>query len=205
MKALTFFFLCEGRSDEPLVEHLELLVTRAGATSALGIPRSGGGSVQQKLQTLLDDGVQFDFVVVHRDADGRDPAGRLAEVTGALAEAGITGCPVVPVQMTEAWLLADEMSIRRAVGRPSGRTSLGLPRPSALERLHDPKTALKEALLAASEATGSRRRKVAREWTTQRRILVQRLDVDGPVCELPSWQRLVEDVSTTVRRVLHDD
>jgi hypothetical protein len=35
--------------------------------------------------------------------------------------------PVVPVRMTEAWLLADEFAIRSAPGNPNGTQSLDLP------------------------------------------------------------------------------
>ena len=109
---LTFFLLCEGTSDEALVEHLETLVSRRGVDEVLGIPRSGGGSVLEKLRTMKAEGAAFDFVVVHRDADQRDAGPRIAEVEDALRETGLAGCPVVPVQMTEAWLLVDESAIR---------------------------------------------------------------------------------------------
>lgn len=198
MSALTFLFLCEGSSDEPLVEHLETLVTRQGVAEVLGVPRSGGGSVDDKLSRVTHDGSAYDFVAVHRDADARDSEARIAEVVGALDRAGLPGCPVVPVQMTEAWLLVDQQAIRDAVGRPSGREPLGVPGPSRIERTKDPKSVLKAALLAASGVTGRRRDREARQWTRYRRIILQRLDVDGPVRQLPSWKRLEEDMADIV-------
>ncbi len=199
-KRVTFFLVCEGTSDEALVEHLETLVARQGVDEVLGIPRSGTGSVHEKIRALGEEGTAFDFVVVHRDADQRDPTPRIAEVEAALREARLPGCPVVPVQMTEAWLLLDESAIRAVVGRPSGREPLDLPKLHEIEGTHDSKAVLKRALLAAAGGTGRRHKKAVREWSTYRRILLQRLDVDGPVSQLPSWQRMVDDLA----RVVHD-
>lgn len=199
---LTFFLLCEGTSDEALVGHLETLVARHGVDEVIGIARSGGGSVHEKVRTLRDEGTKFDFVAVHRDSDERDAGPRVDEVDTALRELGVIGCPVVPVQMTEAWLLVDESAIRAVVGRPSGREPLGLPRVRDIEVTRDPKAILRAALLAAVGATGRRRKVAVREWSTHRRILLERLDVDGAVQELPSWQRLVADIGEVVRLVL---
>ncbi len=191
---LTLYFLCEGPSDEALVAHLVTLVSRRTNAEVLGLPRAGGGPVRDKLLSLREEGVPFDIVAVHRDADARDPRPRIAEVQTALGELGMSGYPVVPVQATEAWLLVDEAAIRAAVGRPSGREPLGIPRLGEVERTHDPKAVLRAALLAASGATGRRHDEASRAWSAYRRILLERLDVDGPVTRLTSWQRLVHDV-----------
>ena len=153
---MEFFLLCEGTSDEALVEHLETLVSRQGVDEVLGISRSGGGSVRDKIRALSEDGAKFDFVVVHRDADQRDSAPRIAKVETALRAVGLPGCPVVPVHMTEAWLLVDESAIREVVGRPSGREPLNLPKLGNIEQTHDPKAVLKAALVAAAGGTGRR-------------------------------------------------
>ncbi len=64
--------------------------------------------------------------------------------------------PVVPVRMTEAWLLIDEGAIRRAASNPNGTQELELPAIARLEDLSDPKTALHDMLLKASEKRGRR-------------------------------------------------
>ncbi|MEV0893708.1 hypothetical protein [Promicromonospora sp. NPDC050262] len=200
--SLTFFFLCEGTSDEALVEHLETLILREGVSEALGIPRSGSAPVLEKLKALRDEENTFDLVLVHRDADGRDSSMRITEIESALNETGLAGCPVVPVQMTEAWLLVDEQAVRDAVGRPSGKEPLGLPKLKGIENTHDPKAVLKSALMAATGTTGRKHRRAVTQWSTSRRILLQRLDVDGPVRELESWQRLERDLSAAVRELV---
>ncbi len=64
--------------------------------------------------------------------------------------------PVIPVRMTEAWLLTDESAIRRASGNPNGKVRLDLPPVSRLEALPDPKVELHRLLRVASELTGRR-------------------------------------------------
>ena len=68
-----------------------------------------------------------DVLFVHRDAEAQLPAFRREEVTRALAHTEIPHVPVIPVRMTEAWLLADENAIRRAAGNPNGDEELNLP------------------------------------------------------------------------------
>lgn len=48
---------------------------------------------------------------------------------------------------------------------------------------------------------GLRERKVAAEEAREvklRAVLLQRLDIDGPINELPAWRRLVDDIQTAV-------
>lgn len=189
--SLTFMFLCEGTSDLPLAAHVETLISRQGVGEVSNIARPGGGSVGDKLSRLYDEGQLFDLVVVHRDADAPDPRTRVDEVEQALTSLGVHGCAVVPVQMTEAWLLVDEVAIRHAVGRPSGQEPLDLPKLREIESRSDPKAILKTALITATGTTGRRRKEATRQWSTYRRILLERLDVDGPVKELRSWQDFV--------------
>jgi hypothetical protein len=66
---------------------------------------------------------------------------------------------VVPVRMTEAWLVANEKPIRSAVGNPNGTESLGLPPVKDIESLPDPKEILFAALKAASGLNASRKRR----------------------------------------------
>lgn len=58
--------------------------------------------------------------------------------------------PVIPIRMTEAWLLLDEAEIRRVAGAPNGKIPLNLPNPAKVESVSDPKALLKETLARAS-------------------------------------------------------
>lgn len=64
--------------------------------------------------------------------------------------------PIVPVRMTEAWLLSSESAIRRAASNPNGRTPLDLPPWNQWEKKPDPKEILFQALRTASGRHGRR-------------------------------------------------
>lgn len=98
-----------------------------------------------------------DLLFVHRDAERISLAERTTEVDEALLEADLAGVPVVPVRMTEAWLLIDEMALRKAAGNPAGAERLILPNLKKLELLPNPKETLHELLIAASGLTGRKR------------------------------------------------
>ena len=113
---------------------------------------------------------------------------------------GVVHVPVVPVRMTEAWLLVDEPAIRRVAGNPNGRCALDLPQVSKVETIADPKKLLKQVLATASELSGRRLKRFNDRFPENRRQLLQRLDTDGPVTQLPSWQAFVHAVEDGLYR-----
>lgn len=196
MDRISFALLREGTSDDGLVGVLRQLIAEEGAPRVLGAPRTYGGPVQKKLEELLSEEHPVDLIFVHRDSDSRDSSSRLAEISEAAKRLGVEGATVgvVPVAMTEAWLLCDEQAIRDVVGRSRGTEGLGLPRLSEIERVADPKALLKDACLRASEATGRRRQVVAKSFPRYRASLLERLDINGPVSRLDAWRRLRSDI-----------
>ena len=198
--SVTFVLLREGPSDDGLIPHLATLILRAGGVEAIGQPINYSGTVVNKLRLLMLERDDIDIAFVHRDADRVGPARRRAEIARAIEHAGITAAvvPVIPVQELEAWLLVDASAVRNVVGRPLGRTDLRLPKLAAIEATRSPKEILQSALLAASETTGRRREKEKRDFEKRRRALLDRLDVDGPVRQLPAWQQLESDVAAAV-------
>lgn len=83
---------------------------------------------------------------MHRDSETSLPDPRFEEVRRALLEASceIPAIAVVPVRMTEAWLLLDQQAIRRTAGNPNGSTSLPIPT-TRWDELPDPKQVLHDA------------------------------------------------------------
>ena len=199
-KIVTFVLLCEGSSDQPLVEHLQVLLVSRGADEANGYADWQKGSVSAKLAKLRDEGAPVDVAFVHRDADSPDAGRRIREIEKGVGEAGFTDpcLPVVPVQETEAWLLIDEAAIRSAVGNPNGTVPLGLPSPEQVEHVARPKEALAEALASASGKSGRRLAQEKKRFSERRRTLLQRLDPEGIVRRVPSWQRLERAIDELV-------
>lgn len=203
-------FVADGPSDLPLAQHLERLCGESGVEVQVTPvdPRDLKGTsrtVEGRLRFLLDQGADPDIVFVHRDAEAQHPTTRATEVRVGAAAAGIDEnrvVPVVPIRMTEAWLIIDEQEIRRVAGRPGGSNDLGLPSVSAVESVADPKKLLASALLAAGQPVGKRRRaQFERDFGRHRALLLQRLDVAGPINGLNAWQQLKEDVAGVLSRL----
>ena len=198
-------FLADGPSDLPLGEHLSSLCVERGVELVLTsidphrVP-STGRSVEDRLRFLLKEGDGFDIAFVHRDAESAPPDNRRAEIAAGASAAGVEApiVPIVPVRMTEAWLLLDEMEIRTVAGKPRSTTQLNLPHHREVERLSDPKARLADVLLAASCTQGRRREQFKRDFPRHRALLLRRLDLLGPVTKLTAWQRLQSDLDAAL-------
>ncbi|WFE67159.1 DUF4276 family protein [Micromonospora sp. WMMD714] len=201
-------FVAEGSSDAPLAELIESLFLERGIEVRLSQPDfSLLGKVHKDVRSRVAAGLRLvgapvDLVVVHRDADNAGHDARLREITGAIGSLDVASAliPVIPVRMTEAWLLLDETTIRLVAGNPTGRMGLTLPKRHEVEALADPKEMLRTCLLAASGETGRRREAVRKRFNQHRRQLLQLLDPSGPVARLDSWKRLREDIDRIAAR-----
>ena len=154
----------EGTSDRLLVRHIEWLLERHS-----GVEFDGQWANPESFEhhdrdvgSRMREAMRFypcDLLFVHRDADNAGVDARSREIKDAVAACGIdfpVVC-VVPVRMTEAWLLADESAIRQAAGNTKGRVPLSMPQVAGIERIADPKALLDEILVLASSATGRKR------------------------------------------------
>lgn len=136
-----------------------------------------------------------DVLFVHRDSDSQPPRWRYDEIAAAAREHPHVA--VVPVKMTEAWLLFDERALRAAAGRPSGRDDLQLPSLSQVERIADPKEVLKQALRRANGATGRRARRFRPSAAMHR--LADLIEDWSPLRRLDAFQRLEADTRAVLR------
>jgi hypothetical protein len=204
----TGLFVAEGSSDAPLAAIVESLFLERGFTVRLSAPDFGRlkrtpKDVRSRVGTglaLLENSA--DVVVVHRDADNVGVDVRLSEIEKAVQDVGqeFALVSVIPIRMTEAWLLLDERAIRQVAGNPNGRVKLDLPTLREVERVADPKTRLRDCLLAASGAAGRRREMFRNRFPQHRRQLLERLDPNGPVTSLKAWQTLVDAIKQVTMR-----
>ena len=204
---LRFLLVCEGSSDGALVHHIQRLLIQHGATEADGSSSHFGTSLTEKVKQGLDLSAAPDLLFVHRDADHhRDtPAAgakkRYEEITTSVQSASYGGpyLGIVPIRMTEAWLLVNEWSIRQVSGKPDSRHDLGLPTVQTVESIANPKNVLKEVLLRAGSPRGSRREKIfRRNFGEHRRQLIESLPVGGPLEHLNSWVRFRDDTKAAL-------
>jgi len=200
-------YLCEGSSDQPLADHVETLFRSRGVDLRVVQPDFAllAEKVTKDLPTRLDTakrlmGGEPDLIICHRDTDNTSMPERKMEMLNALQLVGSesTLVAVIPVRMTEAWLLLDEEAIRTVAGNPRGRVDLDLPKPSNVERIADPKSLLRELILTASEASGRRRERIDKRFDSNRRQLLERLELDGVITQLKSWQALLDEVDMAI-------
>jgi hypothetical protein len=162
---IQFTLLSEGSSDQALLPILSFVLRERGAETVepqwadIRRLREPPQALPDKIRVAYDL-YPCDLLFVHRDAERDGHEFRREEIIRALDAAGmdVASVCVVPVRMTETWLLIDEGAIREAAGRPRGRAVLNLPQLRRLEEEADPKAVLRQALRDASELRGRRLR-----------------------------------------------
>ena len=189
MAALTCTLVSEGSSDRALLPIIDFLLgvhclsAYQSPQHARDLPSPSSGLVA-RIQAALHN-FPCDLLVIHRDADLVPASERLTEIRRALSEIAMPPAHVcvVPVRMTEAWLLVDEDAIRSASGNPNGRNDIKLPAMNRIEQLPDPKTVLRALLEEASNMP--RRRRIDFNGARQR---VSELMQYEKLRQLPSFQ-----------------
>lgn len=167
MYDLTYTLLSEGTTDQALIPIINWALEEKYPHIAFTPQYADLSRLQQQPHDLADKirrAVELypcQVLFIHRDSDNRPVTDRYREIENAYRKSGLkpTDYPyvrIVPIHMTEAWLLIDETAIRRAAGKPSGRVPLLMPPIHAIEGMADPKTKMYELLRTASEATGRR-------------------------------------------------
>ena len=164
MKEIRYTLVSEGSSDRALLPILNCLLRQHTAGYAIQAewaelrhlprpPREFAAKIRMSL-----DLYPCDVLFVHRDADKVAYNTRVTEIQRALSQVDVwdieRSIPVIPVRMTEAWLLLDEAALRHAAGNPNGRQQLEIPPLNRLEQLPDSKQILHQLLKDASELSG---------------------------------------------------
>ena len=207
MRELVYTLVGDGPSDRRLIFPTNWLLAihspmpfRAqwADTRAFVRLREGLGPRIEKALELFP----CDILIVHRDAEAADHRPRRNEIDEALS--GLDVPPhvkLVPVRMQEAWFLLDEPAIRRAAGKPTGRSALAIPRPERIEEIADPKALLHEQLRIASEKSGRHLRRLDLHAASTR---VAELTVDySGLRRVPAFQRFEADLADAVRRIVN--
>ncbi len=199
MNPFRYTLVADGSSDRCLRRFINYVLDEIPGIAELGsVPQFAGPSETRTddygLSPRLHRAVKLfpcDLLFVHRDAERDPPENRREEIRRACAGGDFpTVVPVIPVRMTEAWLLIDENAIRRAADNPNGSARLTMPGVAELEFLPNPKKILFDLLEVASEKKG---RRLAQFKTTQslssRRARVADLIRDmSPLTSLPAFE-----------------
>lgn len=215
----TATLIADGSSDSMLKPILEWLLSQhlpEEATLLMQVPEWGRlparlaiNTLPQKLlaaRQLFTANVYF----IHRDTEKDSSwAERRQEIDHAVQRAFKEETPlyvrVIPVQMTETWLLHNEAAIRGAAENPNGREPIILPIPTKLEEQKNAKTFLLNILKEASGLTGRRLQKFE---ANERRRLHRLADLQqeqgfAVLRALPAFQELEKEVSRLANSLQH--
>ncbi len=200
MKQLTYILLCDGSSDRALIpiinwiirQHNPQVVPKAGWDTFNAIPK-----LTNRIQQTIDT-YPCDWLFIHRDAEKQSLIERQREIETAWQRVNVNDLPlkmvsVIPVQMTEAWLLFDERAIRKAASNPNGQQKLSLP---PLKKLEDQsaKKMLKQVLRQASELTGRRLEKFIQHEQQAIQRVADEIQDFSPLRALPAFRTFEETV-----------
>ncbi len=178
-KRIRYTLLADGSSDRMLLPILNWILARIPSLLDFRlIPQFAEPDMLQVKSAGLAGKVSAavmhypcDLLFIHRDAEKEDRDKRIQEIHEAMSSApDLPFVCLVPVRMSEAWLLIDADAIRRAADNPSSQAVIDLPRPRDLEEVANPKNMLQELLIQTSEFRGRRREKFRRDlaWRCQR-------------------------------------
>ena len=209
MSALRFTLVADGPTDAVLLYLLRWLLIQNGVVRPIEpawadlrqLPRPPTG-LERKIEAALDL-YPCDLLFIHRDAEKQPREDRISEIQQAVRRLSsdlFTSKPyacVVPIRMTEAWFLFDELSIRRAAGNPAGGGILSLPPLSKTEALPDPKQVLHDLLRAATELPLRRLKKFSTAQACYR--LAELIDDFSPLRRLPAFASLETDLQSIIQ------
>jgi hypothetical protein len=201
--------MADGPTDAVLLYLLRWLLIQNGIVRPIEpawadlrqLPRPPTG-LERKVEAALDL-YPCDLLFIHRDAEKQPREDRISEIQQAVRRLSsdlFTSKPyacVVPIRMTEAWFLFDELSIRRAAGNPAGGGILSLPPLSKTEALPDPKQVLHDLLRAATELPFRRLKKFSTAQACYR--LAELIDDFSPLRRLSAFASLETDVQSIIQ------
>ncbi len=189
-RQLTYEIVADGGTDRVLMPVVQWAIHRIDPTVEILEPdfRKRRGPAAEVLEGPESGAM---MVYVHRDSESASLEERMLEFDG-VDRADVV--PVVPVRMSEAWILFDGAAIAQAAGRPSVEVSV--PSMSEVEGLANPKQLLEHLLHTAAGSPTGRRNKLFRRSMIDRRVNVASLIRDfSPLEQLSAFRRFQEKLA----------
>ena len=183
-RQLTYAVVADGTTDRLLVPIIEWAIHRLDPEVEILEPefrrRSGGVAA---FLSSYDSAAMLIFV--HRDAEKIPLEERMREFERVTRSDVVA---VVPVKMSEAWILFDGSAIARAAGSPAAQVSV--PRLTEIEGIAEPRALLESLLFEAAGSPSGRRGKNFKRSIVERRVSVAGLISDfGPLENLSAFQQ----------------
>ena len=186
-RQLAYAVVADGGTDRLLVPIIQWAIHRLDPGVEILEPefRKRRGSVAAFLAAYKTGAL---LVFVHRDAEGATLDARLQEFQPPVRQDVV---PVVPVRMSESWLLFDGSAIAKAASSPS--SSVPVPALAQIENIQNPKQQLDDLLFQAAGAPAGRRGRTFRRSIADRRVSVAEYITDySPLESVPAFRRFQE-------------
>lgn len=206
MLRVRYTLVADGPSDRALTHVIDWAIREAAAgedcevASRFAETESGPGDLAERMRRAVG-AFPCDVLFVHRDAERMDRNVRCDEVRRASQTAQVMSpIPVVPVRMTEAWLLLDANAIARAADRVDG-VRVNLPSVPRLDRLPDPKSTLHQLLRDASGKSGRHHRRFTRDIGIRVQRVAEYISTYEPLRALSAFREFEADTANAIRRL----
>jgi len=221
MTVLVLALYAEGRTDEsflPIViqRTAEEVLARYGRTvvdvlEPINLNHGIDRQFETREERILEAARRasgYHALIIHADADYPTQERALQEryLPGEvrvreLRDVGESVCgnliPIVPIQMTEAWMLADPKALCNVIGVQSSPQALGIPaHPHQVESDPNPKRTLHEVLERARAQRPRRRRRV--NLSSIYEPLARQIDL-AKLVGVPAYARFLSDLTATFR------
>ncbi len=202
---MKYVLISDGSSDRVLLNIINYTLKSftnknfEGQRAEFGFLKEKVKNLERKIFYAIDL-YEPDIIFIHRDAEKQSLQSRDSEIDKELskAEAYIKKqkqfAKIIPVRMTEAWLMIDERAIRAAAGNPNGKKQIHLPRIKNLEDIPEPKDELEKLLQIASGLSGRRLRDLNTRHAIQ--LIPEYIDDFSALEELPSYQHFKNQIQT---------
>jgi len=208
-------YTTEGTTD---IRFLENIIRKSFEYAALNcksqievyppeyLKKEGDGIVEQVVN-MIKKYPFFHVICIHRDADSPTKEDILKNsihpAFQAVKKMDVHVCknlvPIIPVQMTEAWMLSNIDLLKEKMGTSKSNNELGLPNKlKAIETLSDPKYDISEALRIAQLNQSKRRKKLTISQLYS--PLSQELSVDD-LLKLPSYVDFIADINNSLKQL----
>ncbi|MBD2464393.1 hypothetical protein H6G89_25640 [Oscillatoria sp. FACHB-1407] len=209
MIELRYTLLSDGSSDRALIPILDWLLHVHLHDCAIQPQWADLRRFDKSLKDTFEKRIKLslelypcELLFIHRDAERESHETRVDEILTAIAQVtpsiSVPTVCVVPVRMTEAWLLFDVSALRKAASNPNGNIALQLPDVKKLEHIPDPKNVLHELLRQASELS-SRRLKGFRVSDCIHRVS-ELIDDFSPLRALSAFIALETELQNTINQ-----
>ena len=186
-RQLAYAVVADGGTDRLLVPIIQWAVHRLDPGVEILEPefRKRRGSVSDFLAAYRTGAM---LIFVHRDSEAFTLDERLKEFHTVDRQDVV---PVVPVRMSESWLLFDGSAIAKAASTP--KAPVPVPSITEIEHIPDPKGRLDQLLLQAAGTPSGRRGRIFQRSIVNRRVSVAEYIADySPLENVPAFRRFQE-------------